>query len=242
MDARTLAAAWNDLAATFLTTDDLEQALGRITDLTAATIPGRPALSLTLMWNGRPRTIASSDNRAHPMDEIQYDGGEGPCLEAMDTGRAVLATDLACDDRWPDFSARVAGRGVRSVYSEPLGNGRGALNLYGDAPGGFPQQVRAVAQLSAEHVGILLEAALRATKQAELTEQLRQALDTRAVIDQAVGILMAQQRCDAGHALSLLRVASQHRNRKLHLVAGDIVAAVSGGPPQPPGFDYPDIS
>jgi hypothetical protein len=74
----------------------------------------------------------------------------------------------------------------------------------------------------------------------KLTTQLRAALTSRAAIDQAIGILMAQQRCTAEQAFEILRTASQNRNVKLRHVAADIVTGLTGHPPQPPPFRSPD--
>jgi AmiR/NasT family two-component response regulator len=73
----------------------------------------------------------------------------------------------------------------------------------------------------------------------ELTAQLRAALASRAVIDQAIGILMAQQRCTAAQAFEILSIASQNRNAKLRRVAAGIITSLTGQPPQPPPFRRP---
>jgi AmiR/NasT family two-component response regulator len=88
--------------------------------------------------------------------------------------------------------------------------------------------------LYAAHASGVLTLVSRQTRQIRLSDQLRAALATRSVIDQALGILMDQQHCDAAHAFVFLRDASQHRNKKLSEVAGLIVTAVSGSPPMPP--------
>jgi AmiR/NasT family two-component response regulator len=88
---------------------------------------------------------------------------------------------------------------------------------------------------------VLLQAVLTTAQQVELTEDLRQSLSSRAVIDQALGIIMGQHRCTASRAFEVLRLASQNRNRKLHDVAADIVTAVTGEPPEPPPFAAPGV-
>lgn len=81
--------------------------------------------------------------------------------------------------------------------------------------------------------------AARMAQQVVLSEQLRASLASRSVIDQAVGVLMAEQRCTAGEAFAILRSASQNRNLKLRQVAEDVVRAVTGQRPEPPPFDPP---
>jgi len=73
----------------------------------------------------------------------------------------------------------------------------------------------------------------------KLTAQLRAALTSRPVIDQAIGILMAQQHCTAGQAFKILSIASQNRNVKLRRVAADIITGLTGQPPQLPTFRPP---
>jgi AmiR/NasT family two-component response regulator len=87
----------------------------------------------------------------------------------------------------------------------------------------------------AGHCAAALALSLRQADQAQVQLQLREAMASRTVIDQAMGILMAQQRCTADEAFETLRAASQHRNRKLRGVAADIIIRVSGQPPRSAG-------
>ena len=82
----------------------------------------------------------------------------------------------------------------------------------------------------------VLELAASRTEQARQVEDLRAALDARAVIDQAIGIVMGQQRCTSDKAFDILRRASQRRNVKLRDVAAGIVMGISGQPPRRPSF------
>ena len=79
--------------------------------------------------------------------------------------------------------------------------------------------------------------AARLSADAVLTAQLRAALASRAVIDQAIGVIMAEQRCTTDEAFAVLRTASQNRNVKLRQVAQDIVTGITGAAPQPPPFN-----
>ncbi|HEY1705032.1 MAG TPA: ANTAR domain-containing protein [Trebonia sp.] len=67
----------------------------------------------------------------------------------------------------------------------------------------------------------------------ELTGQLHESLASRAVIDQALGVIMATEHCAHNQALHLLRLASQNSNVKLRDLAATIVTGVSGEPPRP---------
>lgn len=82
----------------------------------------------------------------------------------------------------------------------------------------------------------MLTVLLDQARQTQLTDQLRKALTSRSVIDQAVGILMAQERCTSAEAFALLRRASQRANRKLHAVASEMVGSTGGEPPRSSPF------
>lgn len=128
---------------------------------------------------------------------------------------------------------RRAGAGVRSSHSEPISveaRTIGVLNCYSTRPAAFTGEARRSARLVADYIEVLLTTHLRHLDQVRLTEQLRQALTTRATIDQAIGILMAQRQCDAEQAFALLRQASNRANTRLRDVAARVVASVGREP------------
>ncbi len=113
----------------------------------------------------------------------------------------------------------------------------GALNLYATIPEAFgPAETRRAESFAANATGAIA-LAVRQAASADLTSQLRAALASRAVIDQALGVIMAQERCTHDQAFAVLRSASQNRNIKLHDIAAEIVTSVSGEVPQPPPFE-----
>jgi GAF domain-containing protein len=127
-----------------------------------------------------------------------------------------------------------------SSLSLPLivdGESLGALNLYSGTPAAFAGPQRAQAEAFAAQCAAALTLSLRQVRQVQLQNQLAEAMVSSSVIDQAVGILMSQQRCNGATAFDLLRRASQNRNRKLRDIAAGVITNVSGEPPQPrPGF------
>jgi len=84
-----------------------------------------------------------------------------------------------------------------------------------------------MAQLLAAQAAIAITGALRNYDQVTLADHLKIALASRSVIDQAIGIVMAQRRCTASDAFSTLRTVSQRRNIKLRVVATDLVTAIT---------------
>ena len=197
---------------------------------------------ITLEQDHQPHTVSSSDLRAAQVDEVQYGHGDGPCLETLRTGQVTVVTDLAEEYRWGSYPAHAMGHRVRSSLSLPLainGHTRGAFNLYAAKPGAFGPDQRHRAQIFASQASAALTVVVRQAEQTQLTAQLREALATRAVIDQALGILMAREHTDYDGAFALLRETSQHQNRKLRDVAHEIVQAVTGDPPCPTPFNDP---
>jgi hypothetical protein len=136
-------------------------------------------------------------------------------------------------------AVRAAERRAGSSLAVPVaadGLFTGAVKLYSPAAGAFGAVEQRRAESFAAAVAPSLTLAVRQAGQAELTEQLRAALTSRTVIDQAVGILMAQQRCTSAQAFGILRAASQNRNVKLRHIAADVIIGLTGRPPQAPYF------
>ncbi|MEP6649483.1 MAG: ANTAR domain-containing protein [Lapillicoccus sp.] len=138
---------------------------------------------------------------------------------------------------------RALAKGVRSSLSVPLRShdvSVGSLNLYATRAHAFDDPLDvAHATALAGQADAVLGVVLEQVRQAELTDQLRQALASRSTIDQATGVLIAQQGCTAAHAFGLLRTASQHRKVKLRQVAADVVTSVTGHAPEPTPFNDP---
>nr|WP_170153836.1 GAF and ANTAR domain-containing protein [Actinoplanes italicus] len=173
---------------------------------------------------------------------LQYGAGEGPCLDALDTGQVLQIDDMAAETRWDGYRPQAVAHGVVSSLSLPLFAGEhtaAVLNLYARTGAAFAGQARRRGEEFARQCSAAPTVARRLADQADLHHQLLEAMASRSIIDQAVGILTAQQRCSADEAFDRLRTASQHRHRKLHDVAAEIVTRVSGRPADPGGFRLP---
>lgn len=229
-----------ELQKALLSTQSLEQFLQELATLAARLVTDGLSCGMTLRTTGRPATVACSDPLASEIDEVQYQLDDGPCLHAMRSGDRVSIEDTAGRERWPQFEAAARARGIRSCLALPLiadGKPVGALNLYARGVGAFgPAQVRR-AEILAENASGALSLMLRLASYSELTEQLRSSLTSRAVIYQALGVIMAQERCTQARAFDMLRTASQNRNVKLRDIASAIVTSVSGEPPEPHAFE-----
>ena len=217
-----------ELLALLAAGGDLRSFLGDLVQLAARQVRHAEACGLTLTRDGSGVTVASTGPLADRADERQYEVDAGPCLESMRTGSVVRVGDMATEERWSPYPARAAQLGVRSSLSLPLvveGRSSGALNLYATEPGVFSDEDEAAAAGWAEQATGALAVALRIADSDSRAESLLGGLDTRATIGQAVGLLMARERCTAEQAFDLLRIASQRRNVKLRDVAAGIVNA-----------------
>jgi GAF domain-containing protein len=215
---------------------DLADFLTELTKLSADLVPG-VSCGITSRRDGQPLTVSSSDDRATLLDESQYEGGEGPCLHTLRTGETVSVPDLTDEVRWPVYTKAALQHGLRCSLSLPLASPEqtlGAMNFYGfDRPGMFSGAERQRYEVFAgQAAGALQIAALR-HQDAELVNQLEAALSSRSVIDQAIGVLMAQQGCTAEEAFDLLRAHSQNSQRKIRDIAAALITRVSGQPPAP---------
>jgi GAF domain-containing protein len=172
-----------------------------------------------LRGQGRFDSIGESDPLIRAADRLQYDLGEGPCIEAATTTRTMLSADLATDPRWPRWGPAAVELGFRSILSAELHTGGdriGAINFYGSAIRQFTGEDVDVARLLASHAAAGL-AAVR------LREGLQNALDSRTVIGQAQGVLMERFDVDADRAFAILRRYSQDGNIRLIEVARTVV-------------------
>jgi hypothetical protein len=129
-----LAAQLSDLAAAMITIRAEPLHPDRVVRFAAQAVAGSEDASLTIIRGGqRPQTLAGTSELPYRVDAIQYDTGQGPCLEALTEHDIARADDLDTDQQWPRFAARaVTDTGVRSMFGVRLlldGTQRGALNF-----------------------------------------------------------------------------------------------------------------
>jgi ANTAR domain/GAF domain len=189
-------------------------------------------VAVTMRVASAPLTIGSSTTLALDVDKIQYEVGHGPCLTALDTGRAMYVPDLAVDGRWGEYGPRAAARGVHCCISVPVlvrDKPTAVVKAYtGERDGLTPEQRSLVASRGVELAGGIA-LALSLCDQAQQLDDRIAAMDHRHVIDLAVGMVMEQARCGPTQAFSLLRRQSQRSGTKLYQVAERLVGAVDDG-------------
>ncbi len=222
-----------DLARVSFVDRTLVDVLTEITGIAARGIPGAESTSITLVRDDAAFTAAYEGEMSLAADEMQYERGHGPCMDAGRGGVVLRIDDMTTETRWPDYVSRVVDLGVRASLSVPLpyqGSSIGALNVYSTVPHAFDDPLALAAGL--EVAEVVAVAVANADAQAKLEEQaqhMRRAMESRAVIEQAKGVLMAQRKVDADQAFEVMREASQRYNRKLRDIAAGIVASTHGG-------------
>lgn len=198
-------------------------------------IPGADLATITLLRDTGPDTdmltAARTDERASDLDHVQIDAGAGPCLDAAKTGEVVRVSVSTAHTEWPRFAQAAADAGIGSVLSAPLfinADYQGALNLYGQDREGFRHLDAKLLEVYTTAVEAALRVDRRYRSARDHAGELRTALSSRAVIDQAKGVIMAIRHVDADAAFAILVEQSQRENRKLRDVAVRFVARVTG--------------
>ena len=195
-----------------------------VTRWALAAVAGAQSCGLTLLRaNSRPVTVAAVGKVPIRVDELQYEIGEGPCLEASEGSSAVtLVGDLALDDQWPRFAHRcVAETDVRSIFSVRLGmdgNTRAAMNFYSDQAHAFGEDDVGIGALFAPFAALALQNA----ETRRDAEELQNALTSSRQIGVAIGILMTRHLLTYENAFAQLAKASQDLNRKVRDLALDV--------------------
>lgn len=198
--------------------------------ISASMLDGREPMlcAITVELDAGPSTVASSTAAARRLDEKQYAFDDGPCLTALREQHQVLIDDLDADDRWARYAEAVAGEGIRSVLAVPIHtdpSSRAALNCYAYDRGAFTGAVVARVQEHAEMISKTLRLALRLHVPEPYPEHLRSALQSRAVVDAALSLIMLQNRCGRDRAMELLQIAARNSSRRLHDLATDLLSA-----------------
>jgi GAF domain-containing protein len=222
--------AFAELARITLDTESMESVLQRIAELAKQVLPGAAEVSVSLISNDKASTAAYTGRLALDLDETQYGRGYGPCLESATGGEIVDIVDAREEPRWPDYARAAVQRGSLSSRSVPvpvLETVSAALNVYAVEPHGFDDGARELGRTFASYAAAAVRNMHVYRSARDLAEHLDRAMQSRAVIEQAKGVLMSQRRCDATEAFTILAAASQRSNRKLRDIAQAIVDGVS---------------
>jgi GAF domain-containing protein len=226
--------AFAELSRIKLSETDVDGVLKKIAELAERTIPGSDQVSVTLVPGKGAYTATYTGDVALALDEIQYQDGSGPCLDAAKSGDSLSLPDMSTERRWPRFAARALEVGIHSSMSMGLPiqeNVGGALNIYAVKPDTFDRDAIILAQTFAGYAAVALANAHLYDVTATLAQHMQAAMESRAVIEQAKGIIMGERRCTADEAFRILSKLSQDSNRKVR----DVAAALVDRAQQTPG-------
>jgi transcriptional regulator with GAF, ATPase, and Fis domain len=214
------------------------EALNRVADITLGALPSAAVAGMTMLDNdGQPTTAVYTDDDSPEIDAAQYREGKGPCLDAWLTRTVLRIDDIeGSADVYPGFVSACRDHGVRSTLSLPMVSADvalGALNLYARTTDAFGDEDEQLGLELAGVAGSVLSNVSAYWTAFDLGQHLNEAMTTRAVIEQAKGMLMASSPdLDADAAFDVLSKASQRENVKLNEIARRIVERR-----RPPGPD-----
>ena len=224
-----------DLVSIVLEGAPLGLVLQRIARIAAGAIPGALAVSVTVVRERVAASAGFTGALAAVLDERQYESGFGPCLHAAATGGEVVVADTSAETLYPVFAAVAARHGVGSVVAVGLavvGPVTAALNVYRARPGGGGAVAMAAtvgaARVFGAYAAVAVSNAAALDAQRATSAQLSEAMLSRAGIEQAKGVLMAQRGIGAEAAFVLMATISQRTNVKLREVAAQVLATAAG--------------
>lgn len=219
----------------FVGDQTLGETLHQIAKLTVQAVPATDHVGITMLVGDKLTTSVFTHPEVPEIDRAQYRSGEGPCVDAYRTGTPTMIESTLEQGRWQEFRDSAARHGVFSTLSLPLigqAGPIGALNLYAEVEHGFSAEDQRVAELFATQAAFVLANAQAYWDVRTLSENLEQAMVSRAVIEQAKGVIMATMRCDEDDAFAILKTQSQAQNIKVRDIAEGIVRN-TGRPPEP---------
>ena len=226
--------AVQDLSGLMLREHSMDTLMQAVVDATKSTLPGHVDTSISLLIGSRPATAVYTGQLALDLDESQYERGHGPCLHAATTGELVEITDARTETRWPDYTPRAVDRHALSSLSVPLPveGLHAGLNIYATEADAFDDATRSAAHKFAQSAAAAIANMHDYQTARDTAANMEAALQSRAVIDQAKGILMERRKLTADQAFQALTQASQAANVKLRKIADHLVR--TGEMPQPP--------
>lgn len=199
-----------------LTEETVQHAVELLAQAAKTTVPGAIGAGVTVISEaGDQESTGSTDRVVREADDLQYVTGEGPCLSAWASGKIVHLEDVQSDLRWPRWSAAVVGLPVQSVVSVPLRHhdrAVGALKVYSAASKTFTDETERLLTLFAGPAAALLAHVQTKELPVQLSETMRQAIESRDTINIGKGVLMAQHGLDADAATThLIQLARDER-------------------------------
>jgi GAF domain-containing protein len=209
---------------------DVDEAMQRIVRTTHAIFDVDGAGLMLADVDHVLRNAAVSDARLEHLEALQIEHGEGPCVSAFDDRELVCAEDLASEERWPDFTPAARRMGVAAVLASPIPFNQDAIGVVAvvsdDARPWTPEAELALLAFT-DLAALMIATVMHGQKQRELAVQLQGALDSRAVIEQAKGVLVGRDGLSVRAAYEQLRARARAERRRLRDVSAEVVRAAA---------------
>jgi GAF domain-containing protein len=206
--------------------NSMRSLLQSVADLAKKVMPGDAEASVSLLINDRSGTAVFTGQLALDCDESQYGRGYGPCLHAAGTGELVEVADAQAETRWRGYMEHAVEHGALSSLSVPLPIHEGivgAINVYARKPNAFDEDSRSVATRFAAYAAVAASNMYACEEARDLVENLELTVASRAVIEQAKGILMERYGLTADQAFQALARVAVHTDTKVRDIADDLV-------------------
>jgi GAF domain-containing protein len=203
-----------------------DETLRRLTVLAAELVPGGTAAAVTIASDGPALTFAVSDQRLDELHRLQFDSGDGPVVETLRHNEPRRVDDTAAERRWPTFCRAAARAGFGSCLVLPLRTDRqppGAVTIYGLETNVFRGASHDIALLLAAQGGTAVRNASLYRACLRMVASLQARLESRAVIEQAKGVLHAELGVSPAEAFQLLSRFSQNTNQRVRAVSADLL-------------------
>jgi ANTAR domain/GAF domain len=225
--ARRLAVLYADVGVRLRCAGTADDVLAELSRLAEELVPHADHASTSRRRGRGFVTVGATSDVPQQVDEIQYEVGHGPCVDAVLTRHLYNAADLRTDPRWPEFGRRAAETtGILSMLAfrlffenEQTAALLAGLNLYAAKPYAFDEADETAVILLSTHGAL----ALAAADQRAQAEGLAGAQQSNRTIGVATGIVMTRLLVTRDQAFDLLRISSQNTNRKLRDVAQDVI-------------------
>jgi transcriptional regulator with GAF, ATPase, and Fis domain len=223
---RELAERMAQIADLLLSDDSADAPVRQLANLSLELIPASAAAGVVAAGDTAWTHAASSPSVAE-LHRLQLHSGAGPVADALRYGEARRIDDTSAEERWPEVCQAMAQEQLLSCLVLPLRTDRspgGALAVYGQQRNAFTGASHDLALLFAAQGGVAVRNATAYRNCRKLVENLQTALASRAVIEQAKGIIVAEHGVTPEVAFKRLSALSQNSNRKLREIAADVVA------------------
>lgn len=227
-----IAHTFSQLCMLPLRSGSLQDLLSQVAQLCEDVCASNSSVSVTIGPPAEPTHLASSTEFAQLVDAAQMSANEGPCQQSWETGTIVYSNAALADSRWPRFCETASETGIASALAAPIRVGDevlGVLNVYSRDFEAFQLAGMRVIELLAEATGAVIHHVGEEKQLRDLSAQLEEAMQSREVIEQAKGALMAQYRCSAEEAFARLATVSQNRNIRIRELAQTLIDGLARG-------------